>query len=144
MYRFQFARYLTPVFIAVALSTTAGALADYQQTLAALGADAYAAPITSVEIDNQSLAETFAENIVEANPALSDQEVMVDLHARMMAEQRLEIAAAALDPTTVSPAVTTAPAQTATQDEDSAISVDETGVTQASDPETTPAAVASR
>lgn len=93
------------IALAIALSATTGVSADYQQTLAARGADAYAQPPITIDIDNQALAETFSNNIVEANPALSDQEVMIDLQARMRAEQRLEHAAANLDPDPVSAAV---------------------------------------
>lgn len=105
MYRPSINTPLSPT-IAVAI-TLAGVLiaptsvsADYQQTLAARGADAFEqAPIT-IDIDNEALAETFATNIIEANPALSDQEVMIDLQARMLAEQRLTQAAANLEPAT--------------------------------------------
>jgi len=91
----------TFLVLALALSSSL-AHADYQQTLAAQGADAFTAPEVETHIDEEALANTFATDMVEVNPALSDQEVMLDLQARIAAEQRLEAAAAAaaaLDPT---------------------------------------------
>jgi len=124
------------LMFALALGTT-NTNADYQQTLAAQGADAYTAPEVDVTIDNKALAETFQNNIVEVNPALSDQEVMIDLHARMLAEQRLEAAAAALDPTSVSAVIAEDTAPDNTPDT-------EASDTEASDAETTATEIASR
>ncbi len=111
MYRPSIKTTLSPT-IAVAITLVSVLIAptsvsaDYQQTLAARGADAFAQPPITIDIDNKALAATFANNIVEANPALSDQEVMIDLQARMLAEQRLAEAAANLEP--VAPAAESA------------------------------------
>jgi len=98
MHRSINSRNFIPVAFALAFCTNA-ANADYQQTLAAQGADAFTAPEVETNIDKDAVANTFTSDMVEVNPAMTDQEVMMDLQARIRAEQRLEAAAAALDPT---------------------------------------------
>ena len=81
--------------LAVALASTAQA--DYQQTLAARGADAFTSePVTAIA--QEDIAEAFASTEVLSAPALSDQEVMSDLHSRMNATDQLQHAAASLAP----------------------------------------------
>ena len=83
---------------ALLAATTLGASADYQQTLAARGADAFTPPSTQIAINQEEIENAFSEESVSANPALSDQEVMVDLHSRMRAESQLDYATANLAP----------------------------------------------
>lgn len=92
----------------VAILTTGlanSAAADYQQTLAARGADAFTPTSAIIAIEQDDLQETFANSSLLAGPALSDQEVMVDLQQRMNANNHLEQAAANLAPEAVAEVV---------------------------------------
>lgn len=102
--------------IAFTLGIASSASADYPQTLAAQGADAFAPANTVVSIDQQDIAEAFSSTALLAKPALSDQEVMVDLHTRINSADHLLLAAANLDPLAVTDA-TTPTADAATEQE---------------------------
>ncbi len=85
---------------ALIVGLTSGAFADYQHTLAARGADAFAPPSPVNTIELEDMDRAFSRESLITNPALSDQEVMIELQARIRAKNNLEMAALNLDPAT--------------------------------------------
>ena len=74
------------------------AAADYQQTLAAKGADAFTPPSSLNSIEQGDIQKVFLMDAESGNRAISDQDIMIDLHARMRAENQLDKAAENLEP----------------------------------------------
>ena len=75
--------------------------ADYQQTLAAKGADAFTPPSALISIEQDDIQQVFLMDAEVGNQAISDQDIMIDLHARMSAENQLDKAAESLEPSAV-------------------------------------------
>jgi len=98
-----------PAVLAIALAMPVHA--DYQQTLAARGADAFTSEPIRSAIEPEDIAAAFSSTDVLAAPALSDQEVMIDLHNRMNATDQLHHAAASLAPESSTEVVEQAPAE---------------------------------
>ena len=74
------------------------AVADYQQTLAAKGADAFTPPSALISIKQEDIQQVFLKDAEVGNRAISDQDIMIDLYARMSAENQLAKAAESLEP----------------------------------------------
>ena len=72
--------------------------ADYQQTLAAKGADAFTPPSSLISIEQDDIQQVFSMDAETGNQAISDQDIMIELHARMSSESQLEKAAENLEP----------------------------------------------
>ena len=72
--------------------------ADYQQAQAARGQDAFTTTDVNVTIERIEIEEAFSQDAEQANQAVSDRDVMIELRSRIKASDQLAEAEANLEP----------------------------------------------
>ncbi len=89
----------TAVGLTLLAGLCSGANADYQQAQAARGQEAFTTPDVNVSIEPIEIEEAFLQDAEQANQAVSDRDVMIELRNRIKASDQLAEAEANLAPT---------------------------------------------